>query len=387
LNKSRPEKKYYTSIYILGAVFLFLILSFCLKAQNAFPDSLKPHKSFVQKVIEEATKKRKFLLAPEFGRSPQTGFYTGIYYLQLFKVKGDTDSRTSNIETYGTVTERNQYFLTFNNTVLFDKEKYFWRGNSYISKFNEFFYGIGNDIDVNTKDLINFNYFNTLQRVTRVIKSHTYVGLQAQFTKTFNLTYDKGGLLDESSAYGKGGSQNTGVGPVFLYDSRDHVIFTRTGTYLDISAMFFQKAFGSQYPFTNMIIDFRKFIKVYKNDVISFQTLINYNWGNVPFRQLALMGGDVMMRGYYPGIYRDNFMMAQQIELRIPVYKIFGIVLFAAVAEVEHTLQAFNWQDLKYTYGIGLRFMFIKHERINVGGDLGFSKNTKTLSLGSGESF
>ena len=369
-------------------MFLFLIFHLSVTALTNPADTLKPpHKSFVKKVIDEATKKRKFLLAPEFGRSPQTGFYTGIYYLQLFKMKGDTDSRTSNIETYSNVTEKNQYYLTLNNTVLFDKEKYFWRGNTYVSKFNEEFFGIGNDINVHQYEVINFNYFNTLQRVTRNIRPHMFVGLQGQFNKTFNLSYDKGGLLDESTAYGKGGSQNLGVGPVFLYDSRDHVIYTRTGTYLDVSAMLFQKALGSQYPFTNMIIDFRKFIKFYKNNVVCFQTLINYNWGNVPFRQLALMGGDVMMRGYYPGIYRDNFMMAQQIELRIPVYKIFGIVLFAAAAEVQHTIQAFNWQDIKYTYGIGLRVMFIKHERINVGGDLGFSKNTKTLSLGSGESF
>ena len=99
------------------------------------------------------------------------------------------------------------------------------------------------------------------------------------------------------------------------------------------------------------------------------------------------MGGDVMMRGYYPGTYRDNFMMATQVELRIPVWKMLGVVLFAAVAEVEHTVSQFCWQDLRYTYGMGLRCMFIKHERVNVGGDLGFSKNTKTLSLGSGESF
>ena len=350
-------------------------------------DTVKPQKSFVKKVIEAATQKRKFLLAPELGRSPQTGFYTGIYYLQLFKFKGDTDTRTSNIETYGTVTEKKQFYQTLNNTLLFDKEKYFLRGTTYLSKFNEFFYGIGNNIDVNNKDLINFNYFNSLQRLTRNIRKYTHVGIQAQFNKTFHLSYDKGGLLDQSNAFGKGGSQNFGAGVLFLYDSRDHVIYTRTGTYLDISGMFFQKALGSQYPFQNMIIDFRKFIKFYKNDVICFQTLLNYNWGNVPFRQLALMGGDVMMRGYYPGIYRDNFLMATQVELRIPVYKIFGIVLFAALAEVEHTVQAFNWQDIKYTYGIGLRLMFIKHERVNVGGDLGFSKNTKTLSLGSGESF
>ena len=72
-------------------------------------DTVKVHKSFVKKIIDEATKKRRFLLAPELGRTPQTGFYTGIYYLQLFKIKGDTATRTSNIETFGTVTEKSNF--------------------------------------------------------------------------------------------------------------------------------------------------------------------------------------------------------------------------------------------------------------------------------------
>ena len=122
---------------------LLLMPYFQLNAQDNPPndtihivkDTTQVKKSFVKKVIYEVSKKRKFLLAPELGRGPLTGFYTGIYYLQLFKLKGDTDSRTSNIETYGTVTEKNQFYLTLNNTVLFDKEKYFWRGNTYLSKF------------------------------------------------------------------------------------------------------------------------------------------------------------------------------------------------------------------------------------------------------------
>ncbi|MHB8260967.1 MAG: BamA/TamA family outer membrane protein [Bacteroidia bacterium] len=371
-----------------------LILLLCLACQvkvracqDAVKDTAKVKKSFFEKAIDFAQKKRSFIVSPMAGRGPATGFLAGIYYLKLFKIKGDTATRTSNIETWGTFTEKIQYYQTLNNTILFDNEKYFLRGNLYISRYNEYFYGIGNNIDVNAKNLINFNYFNALQRLTRNIKPHTHIGIQGQFNETFNLTYDKGGILDKSNAFGKGGSRNVGFGPVFLYDSRDHVIYTRTGTYLDVSAMFFQKQFGTQFPFQNLLVDFRKFIKFYKNYVLCFQTIINYNWGNVPFRQLALLGGDVMMRGYYPGIYRDNCLMATQVELRLPIYKFVGIVLFGGIGEVAHTINSFNITDIRYTYGVGLRLMLIKHERVNIGGDLGFSKNTKTLSLGSGESF
>ncbi|HEX7413398.1 MAG TPA: BamA/TamA family outer membrane protein [Bacteroidia bacterium] len=355
--------------------------------KNTIKDTVKFKKPFTKKLVDFVAQKRKFLITPMAGRGPSTGFLAGIYYLKLFRIKGDTATRTSYIETWGVITERLQFYQTLNNTILFDNEKYFLRGNLYISKYNEFFYGIGNNINVSDKNRIDFNYINALQRLTRNIKNRINIGLQGQYNETFNLKPEPGSILDVSNAYGKNGSRNVGFGPVFLYDSRDHVIYTRTGTYLDVSAMFFQKQFGTQYPHQNLLIDFRKFVLFYKKYVMCFQTLINYNWGNVPFRQLALMGGDVMMRGYYPGIYRDNFLMATQLELRLPIYKFVGIVLFGGIGEVQHTLPAFNVKDLKYTYGFGLRLMLIKHERVNVGGDLGFSKNTKTLGLGSGESF
>jgi hypothetical protein len=62
-------------------------------------------------------------------------------------------------------------------------------------------------------------------------------------------------------------------------------------------------------------------------------------------------------------------------------------VLFSAAGEVQPNWNSFNVNDIKYTFGAGLRFMFIKHERVNVGGDIGFGKKTRGLYLGSGESF
>jgi hypothetical protein len=99
------------------------------------------------------------------------------------------------------------------------------------------------------------------------------------------------------------------------------------------------------------------------------------------------MGSDILMRGYYMGSYRDKEMACGQVEFRIPVWRFIGIVLFAAAGEVQPDINFFNWDDVKITYGLGLRFMFIKHERVNIGGDLGFGKGTKALYFGSGESF
>jgi len=358
--------------------------------QIAVSDTLNDLKS-KNKFLEFITKRRNFLVAPQLDRGPETGILTGIYYLQLYKNKKDSATRTSNTETFLSFTQKSQYIAEFNETILFHKEKYILRGSSIFTRYNEYFFGIGNNINLNEKEKIEFNLFQTTQRLTRVITKRFFAGVQYQYYQTYNIGSPEKGLLQTSAALGKAvgttGSQTSGVGPVFLYDSRDNVIYTRTGFYLDISALFVRNVLGSNHEFTNIILDARKFVKFYKNDVICFQGLLNYNTGDVPFKQLALMGSDILMRGYYMGSYRDKVMACGQMEFRIPVWRFFGIVLFAAAGEVQPDINSFNWNDVKITYGLGVRFMFIKHERVNIGGDLGFGKGTRALYLGSGESF
>jgi hypothetical protein len=342
------------------------------------------HKS---KFMEFVTKRRNYLVAPQFDRSPETGILTGIYYLQLYKNKRDSATRTSNTETFLSFTQKKQYIVELNETILFHKEKYILRGSSIITRYNEYFFGIGNNHDLRKKDTIEFNLFQTTQRLTRVITKKFFAGLQYQYYQTYNVDYRYNSILATDSVYGRNGSISSGIGPVFLYDTRDNVIYTRTGAYVDISAMFVRKEFGSTCQFFNFTLDARKFIKFYKNDVICFQYIMNYNQGNVPFRQLGMLGSDIMMRGYYMGSYRDKVMTCGQVEFRIPVWKFIGMTLFGAAGEVQPDLQSMNWDDVKFTYGFGLRFMLIKHERVNVGGDLGFGKGSRALYFGSGESF
>lgn len=392
----KETKRAFKGHYILLAVYLFPF--FCFAQHHVPVDSIRidiadtlQHVKKKNKVLEYITKRRNFLIAPQFDRGPETGILTGLYYLQLYKSKKDTATRTSNTETFASITQKSQYIAEFNETIIFPKEKYILRGTSMFTRYNEFFYGIGNNIDLKVKDRIEFNLFQTTQRFTRVITKKVFAGIQYQYYQTYNIGTPENSLLQAYAArgvaVGANGSMTSGAGPIFLYDTRDNVIYTRTGSYLDISMLFVRDILGSNHEFTNFTLDARKFFKFYKNDVICFQGLINYNTGDVPFKQLALMGSDVMMRGYYMGSYRDKVMACAQVETRIPVWRFVGLVLFAAVGQVQPDVHSFNWDDVKVTYGFGLRFMFIKHERVNIGGDLGFGKGTNALYFGSGESF
>jgi hypothetical protein len=369
------------TVFLIACITHWAVL-FSQDTLHADSSSKKP-----RPFIDFLTKRRNFLVAPQLDRSPETGFLTGIYYLQLLRPFKDSLTRTSNTETFLSVTEKHQYIFEFNETILFRHDKFILRGSSILSSYNEYFYGIGNDIDVRRRELINLNFYQNTQRLTRVFHKKFYAGLQYQFYKTWDIRESSDSLLSRSTALGKSGSITSGAGPVLLYDSRDNVIYSSKGLYVDVSALFAQRSLGSEYSYTNFTVDVRKFKKFYRNNIIAFQGLLNFNWGQVPFRQLALMGSDILMRGYYMGTYRDKIMLCGQTELRLPVYKFIGIILFTAVGEVQQKVEQLNIDDIRVTYGFGLRLMLIKHEKVNVGGELGFSRNTKALYLGSGESF
>jgi hypothetical protein len=372
----RPRKLF--SIALLVIIFL---LPFSLTAQIL-------HRFRIDSgLIERITKKRSYLLAPQLDRSPETGFLTGLYYLQLFKIGKDTSARTSNTETTLSYTQNNQFVTEVNNTLLFPGEKYILRGSTVYKNFSEYFYGIGNNTRSADEQLIRFDNVQFIQRLTRVVLPHTFVGIQYQYNLVANLRYPAGGILDTGRVAGSAGSRTSGAGFVFLYDTRDNVINSYKGFYLDISNYVNRKEFGSQYNFNNLTIDARKFFELWPRNILGLQLVMNFNDQHPPFRQLGLMGGDVMMRGIYQGRFRDNHLIAAQAEYRFPVWRWLGFCVFGGMGEVADAMSHFSMDGIHYTYGAAVRVMFIKHERVNIGVDLGLGSHTSGVYFGSGESF
>ena len=338
-------------------------------------------------LIERITRTRNFLLAPQLDRSPETGFLTGLYYLQLFKIGKDTATRTSNTETTLSYTQNRQFVTEVNNTLLFPGEKYILRGMSVYKNFSEYFYGLGNNTKAADQQLIRFDNIQLVQRLTRVVAPHTFVGIQYQYNLVANLRYLPNTILDTGHISGSHGSMTSGAGFVFLYDSRDNVLNSYRGFYLDISNYAFSKALGSEYSYNNLTIDARKFIELWPRYILGLQTVMSFSDGHPPFRQLSLMGGDIMMRGIYQGRFRDNDLITAQAEFRFPVWRWLGFCVFGGMGEVADRIDHFSVSEIHYTYGAAVRVMFIKHERVNIGVDVGCGQNTSGVYFGSGESF
>ncbi|HVA98183.1 MAG TPA: BamA/TamA family outer membrane protein, partial [Bacteroidia bacterium] len=139
----------------------------------------------------------------------------------------------------------------------------------------------------------------------------------------------------------------------------------------------FGNVLGSTFNYANYLLDMRKFLKIYKNQILAGQIICNVNNGDVPIRSLASLGGSDMMRGFYEGRFKDNDMAAGQAEYRIPVWWHFGVVGFFGVGEVSKTISEMAFNQLKYSAGGGIRYAISKSEKLNMRLDYGFTAQDK----------
>jgi hypothetical protein len=332
---------------------------------------------------------KSYVIAPELGRKPETGILGGFFYLQVFKLskKADTTTRQSNTETYLDYTEKKQVLAQIKNNLIFKNDRFFIKGENFYNKFPDLFWGIGPSTKPEMQQSISYELYSINQRLLTRINARYFAGLVYQYVKLSDVTYSKGGTLDTGNISGAHGSVTSGLGFDFLYDSRDNILNTYKGLMLEFSSIFNQKGMGGDHYFTNYTLDVREFLNLGKRRILALQGIVNYNLGDVPFRQLASIGGDMMMRGYYYGRYRDKLMIAAQAEFRFPVYKIIGLTTFVSGAEVGPSFSAMNWMDIHYTVGLCLRVMISKKERLNMGIDSGIGQNTSGLYFNSGEAF
>ncbi len=334
--------------------------------------------------------RKQLTLFPVIYRSPETGLAYGALVLGLFKMIGVTDTltRTSNLELPIILTAQKQFVVDLLYTLITNREKYFIRGFNQYNNFSEYYYGIGNNTPVTNKTFVKYQSFRTNQRVLRRVTKRHFVGLQYQYYKVSDTTFPDTLTFDPGNKrLGYGGFTTAGLGPVYLYDSRNNVINSSHGAYVELSTLFCEPSLGSQFQFYNITLDARKFIPIGKGQVLALQGIVNHNQGDVPWRQMATMGGFSMMRGYYLGRHRDKNYIAAQAEYRLHIWKFFGMAFFASAGEVASQMEKMKASELKFAGGTGLRFQVDKKERVNLRFDVGFGTGTPGYYLTIGEAF
>ena len=118
-----------------------------------------------------------------------------------------------------------------------------------------------------------------------------------------------------------------------LYDNRQNVLNAREGLFAEIAILNYRKTIGASSNFSSIFTDLRVFYPIRKRNVLAIQSLGQFTIGDAPFNQNALMGGEMMMRGYYLGRYRDRNFLSIQSEYRmlpLSFAKKFGLAVFGS---------------------------------------------------------
>jgi outer membrane protein assembly factor BamA len=364
---------------------LLLLLSVLLTASARFGLA-------VEKKQKEKKKDKRIsaVVLPVIFYMPETRFGVGGGGLLTYRPKNSPeDARPSSLFFQAYYTQNKQYGIELTPEFYLKNEDYIVSGYFKISKFPNKFWGIGSQTPDEAEEKYTprmFNFDLTVQR--RILKKERlYAGIQYKFENLKILEFEPDGLLSTGRITGSGGGKLSAMGLILNWDTRDNIFFPRSGNFFQMTTNFYLPAFGSDFTFTSLKLDLRKYFPFFKSDVLAVQVLLQSVSGSPTFRHMAEIGGDKIMRGYYGGRYRDKSMIVLQTEYRMKIWKIFGMVVFAGLADVADKLGNLSLGNLKHSVGLGLRITVVPKEGTNIRLDYGFGKGTSGFYIMASEAF
>jgi len=363
------------------------------------PNSLNAQ-SFVKRywnsLVNDSTdlSRPQLLVYPTLAYAPETTWEIGFNSLYVYYAKGDTANRLSEINGFAFFTLENQYGLWVDHAIYSDLDRWFFLGRLRLQSFPLFYHGIGMDTPTEYTARVDANQIIIKERVLRKLKKNLFLGVELEYQRLAAVDF----VLAESSnnafefPLGYKGSNNLGLGFGLVQDNRHNVLNVRKGFFSELAFLHYNPAWGSSFKFTSILSDTRVYTPIGKNNVLAAQLLGQFNFGDVPFNQLAQMGGESIMRGYYYGRFRDNNQLAAQVEYRfLPLPFSFtnriGAAIFAGTGTVFNQLIDLNISNLTVSGGLGLRFLLFPKKDIWTRLDFAFTREGTGFYLFIGESF
>jgi len=381
--------------------FLVLIVSFVSSAQEEKPIK-KSIFSYVNRIIKDtvAEEKSQFMMYPTIGYEPETSLEIGFSPLYVYYAKEDINNRLSEISGFAFYTLNNQFGASFEHAIYSDKDKWFFLGELEYQRFPLQYYGIRSQLEsvpLEYTYIVDGRQIKIKERVLRKIANNFFIGFEADFRSLSKVEFEPAEGEDELNIdlpFGSEGTTNLGLGLGLVYDERHNVLNVRDGFFSELSFIQFNPFWKSEVDYYNIVTDTR-YYKSFNNkrNVLAAQLLGEFNFGgDIPFNQLALMGGKNMMRGYFLGRYRDKKLLATQVEYRmLPIdlgfTKRWGATLFSSVGSVFDEFGTIDNYEFKWAIGGGIRFLLFQKKDIYARFDYSFTPDENGFYLTIGEAF
>lgn len=327
--------------------------------------------------VVKKNKRVKILPAPTLGYEPETQFHFGAVCLFTLNFYQDSLTRVSNAKVEFNYTTRNQIIFETEWNYFFREEKWFTDGLIHISKYPDFYYGIGSDVQEEDKLLYESNRYVFDIGAYRNLKGKLFAGSELKYFNYQNITTDSINLFSELSD-----AWDIGLSGTIFYDTRNNLLNSSKGSFLKLNLGY---NYGTN-NYVNAKLDLRKYFTFKHDFVLATRFYNSFIFGTPNFYDYSVLGGDDYVRGYFYGKYRDNNLSTIQAELRTPLLWRVGLAFISGVSTIYNNI---NFRtDLKPNYGLGLRFLMDKKDRVNLRFDyvLG-NENNNGFYISFGESF
>lgn len=332
----------------------------------------------------------KWVVAPVIAYAPETSWQFGVGGKILFKPRGVGEmERISFISFAVRYTLNNQLTTSPEYTIFLQDEKYIHRGELAYIRFPQLYFGVGNNTPASNEEIFSYNTVSFEHLLYRNIFDKLYAGVGFRVASNFNIEIEEDGLLQSEQPIGILANQAVGLDIGLMFDSRNNVLSTTHGILAEFRQRFHKKWLGSDFDYIVGELDIRSYWQPFtsRRDIIAWQLYGYFSDGETPFTELASLGGDMIMRGYYEGRYLDNHLLTTQIEYRFPIWRDLGAVAFAGIGDVANHFQDFNVPDIKYSIGAGLRYALIPEENLNIRFDFAVGKETTNFYINISEAF
>jgi len=340
----------------------------------------------------DSTYRTRNLVLPALGTSPETGFLFGGVYMRQFKPGGASpDTRSSSFLFSAIYTLKKQLMISFYPEWVSPAEGWMLSGENFVNYFPEDYWGIGPYTRSPERVSVTYTQVNLDETLLRRLGRNLYAGLDIRYSRLqgIRLKDGEGNRLPSEMLPGAGGSVSSGVGWVLRLDRRNSLMTPTRGMMAEISNLFYPAFLGSTDPYLGFTLDLRRYwrLKRKATSILAVQLRGRLTEGHPSFRDLALLGGENVMRGYYTGRYRDHNALQTEAEWRKKLGGRFGFTLFAGTGEVWRRFEDFSMRNYKWSAGLGLRYDFNPEDPTNIRFDYGFTKESTGLYITFGEAF
>lgn len=314
-------------------------------------------------------KKREtsFMAIPLVYYTPETRWAFGLGGLMAFRFKNEPDTTLpSQVQLGFAYTLNKQLLLYLPFRLYWSNETYLAYGEVGYYKYNYYFYGIGNSGVSGPRELYDVVYPRLQLNFLRKVKGDWYLGGRYFIDDQRIFGYPRGGLLDSGNIPGKNGGISSGLGAVAIYDSRDVLFYPGKGVLAEIGFLNYSRIVGSDFNFSRFSLDVSAYYTLPWRHIVAGNFWSVFNFGDVPFTEMAQLGGAKKMRGFYQGRFRDKKLGLLQAEYRGPLFWRFAGVAFANWGMVAKDFDDFALRHSRFSYGAGLRFLMLKKEQVHI---------------------